>query len=144
MLLEILLVRECVQTAKVLADAVIPNEYGIDPGSKLRIGSKICCALLGKLLADLANMREESLATAVRASTSFKRDVACWALLGKLLAGLAGMRVGSLATAVCASTTASEMSLPGRCWATWRRCAWEAWRTVCAPPPKLVEEIQAH
>ncbi len=54
------------QTAKVLADAVIPNEYGIDPGSKLRIGSKICCALLGKLLADLANMREESLATAVR------------------------------------------------------------------------------
>ncbi|KAK9821974.1 hypothetical protein WJX81_008214 [Elliptochloris bilobata] len=51
-------------TAKVLADAVIPNEYGIDPGSKLRIGSKICCALLGKLLADLANMREESLATA--------------------------------------------------------------------------------
>ena len=55
------------QTAKVLAEAVIPNEYGIDPGQKLRIGSKICNALLGKLLADLANMRDESLATAVRA-----------------------------------------------------------------------------
>lgn len=54
-----------VQTAKVLAEAVIPNEYGIDPARKLRIGSKICNALLGKLLADLANMRDESLATAV-------------------------------------------------------------------------------
>ncbi|KAL0037051.1 hypothetical protein WJX77_010637 [Trebouxia sp. C0004] len=52
------------QTAKVLAEAVIPNEYGIDPAQKLRIGSKICNALLGKLLADLANMRDESLATA--------------------------------------------------------------------------------
>jgi hypothetical protein len=58
------------QTAKVLADAVIPNEYGIDPGGKLRIGAKICCALLGKLLADLANMREESLATAARGPPS--------------------------------------------------------------------------
>ena len=54
-----------VQTAKILAEAVIPNEYGIDPGQKLRIGSKICNALLGKLLADLANMREESFSTAV-------------------------------------------------------------------------------
>ncbi len=57
----------CAQTAKALADCVIPNEYGIAPDSKTRIGAKICCALLGKLLADLANMREESLATAVRA-----------------------------------------------------------------------------
>lgn len=53
------------QTAKQLAEAVIPNEYGIDPPQKLRIGSKICNALLGKLLADLANMKDESLATAV-------------------------------------------------------------------------------
>ena len=53
------------QTAKVLLEAVIPNEYSIDPSQKLRIGSKICNSLLGKLLADLANMREESLATAV-------------------------------------------------------------------------------
>ena len=53
------------QTAKMLAEAVIPNEYGINPEQKLRIGSKICNALLGKLLADLGNMRDESLATAV-------------------------------------------------------------------------------
>lgn len=53
------------QTAKQLAEAVIPNEYGIDPAQKLRIASKICNALLGKLLADLANMKDESLATAV-------------------------------------------------------------------------------
>lgn len=57
------------QVAKQLADAVIPNEYGSDPSGKLRIGSKICACLLGKLLSDLANMREESLATAVRPLT---------------------------------------------------------------------------
>ena len=56
--------QSCPQTAKELANAVIPNEYGIDPAGKLRIGSKICSSLLGKILADLANMREESLATA--------------------------------------------------------------------------------
>lgn len=50
--------------AKVLAAAVIPNEYGIQPLQKLRIGSMICAQLLGKLLADLASMREESIATA--------------------------------------------------------------------------------
>ena len=53
------------QAAKQLADAVIPNEYGIDPCSKLRIGSKICTNLLGKVMADLGNMRDESIATAV-------------------------------------------------------------------------------
>jgi hypothetical protein len=31
---------------------------------KLRIGGKICSELLGKLLADMASMREESIATA--------------------------------------------------------------------------------
>lgn len=51
--------------AKELADSVIPNEYGICPESKLHIGSNICTILLGKLLSDLQNMREESLATAV-------------------------------------------------------------------------------
>ena len=59
-----------VQIAKQLADCVIPNEYGIDAGSKMRIGSKICCALLGKLLADLSNMQEESIATAVSSQCS--------------------------------------------------------------------------
>jgi inositol hexakisphosphate/diphosphoinositol-pentakisphosphate kinase len=43
---------------------VIPNEYGIHPAGKLRIGSMICSQLLGKLLADLASMREESVQTA--------------------------------------------------------------------------------
>ena len=57
------------QVAKVLADSVIPNEYGIDPEGKLKIGSKICTNLLGKILSDLQNMREESLATAVRAAS---------------------------------------------------------------------------
>ena len=59
-----LLMTTALQTAKELANAVIPNEYGIDPAGKLRIGSKICSNLMGKILADLANMREESLATA--------------------------------------------------------------------------------
>eukprot|EP00887_Chlorella_sp_A99_P004707 scaffold4.g4707.t1 len=53
------------QVAKQLADAVIPNEYGVVPTAKLRIGSMICSQLLGKLLADLASMREESLQTGV-------------------------------------------------------------------------------
>jgi hypothetical protein len=52
------------QTARALAAAVIPNEYGIHPAGKLRIGSMICSQLLGKLLADLASMREESVQTA--------------------------------------------------------------------------------
>ncbi|KAG2442512.1 hypothetical protein HXX76_002598 [Chlamydomonas incerta] len=50
--------------AKLLADVVIPCEYGLDSGGKLRIGSKIANELLGKLLVDLASMREESMATA--------------------------------------------------------------------------------
>eukprot|EP00798_Chlamydomonas_sp_ICE-L_P008125 gene8126-1372_t len=49
-------------TAKTLADAVIPNEYGLDPSIKLSIGAKICSELLGKLLCDMAAMREESVA----------------------------------------------------------------------------------
>ena len=62
------------QTAKQLAEAVIPNEYGIDPPQKLRIGSKICNALMGKLLADLANMKDESLATAVSSGHVISHD----------------------------------------------------------------------
>ena len=81
------------QAAKQLADAVIPNEYGIDPSGKLRIGSKICTNLLGKVLADLGNMRDESIATAVRCRAPFPHALAqclsswCWwALLAWRLA----------------------------------------------------------
>jgi inositol hexakisphosphate/diphosphoinositol-pentakisphosphate kinase len=63
--------------AKQLADCVIPNEYGIDAGGKIRIGAKICCALLGKLLADLSNMQEESIATAVSTSVCFTSLLIC-------------------------------------------------------------------
>lgn len=55
---------ELYESAKELAAAVIPNEYGLQPLGKLRIGSTICANLLGKLLADLASMRDESMATA--------------------------------------------------------------------------------
>jgi inositol hexakisphosphate/diphosphoinositol-pentakisphosphate kinase len=50
--------------AKILANAVIPNEYGLQALMKLRIGSTICANLLGKLLSDLASMRDESMSTA--------------------------------------------------------------------------------
>jgi hypothetical protein len=43
---------------------VIPNEYGVEPRSKLAVGGKIASALLGKLLCDLANVRDESARTA--------------------------------------------------------------------------------
>lgn len=36
------------QTAKALAAAVIPNEYGIHPAGKLRIGSMICSQVGGR------------------------------------------------------------------------------------------------
>ena len=55
---------ELYTSAKELAAAVIPNEYGLQPLGKLRIGSTICANLLGKLLADLASMRDESMSTA--------------------------------------------------------------------------------
>lgn len=51
-------------TAKALADTVIPNEYGLTAGARLHIGKSICSQLLGKILADMHNMKEESLATA--------------------------------------------------------------------------------
>lgn len=43
---------------------MIPNEYGVEPRSKLAVGGKIASALLGKLLCDLANVRDESARTA--------------------------------------------------------------------------------
>ncbi len=68
------------QAAKVLAFAVVPNEYGIEDQQKLRIGGKICASLLAKLLADLANMREESLATAVSVSVKTQHKSAACAI----------------------------------------------------------------
>ncbi|XP_020202246.1 inositol hexakisphosphate and diphosphoinositol-pentakisphosphate kinase VIP1 isoform X2 [Cajanus cajan] len=49
---------------EMLADGVIPNEYGINPKQKLKIGSKIARRLLGKLLIDLRNTREEAISVA--------------------------------------------------------------------------------
>lgn len=56
--------QELYETARALANGVVPNEYGVAPKEKLKIGSQICSQLLGKLLADLGNTREESKATA--------------------------------------------------------------------------------
>ncbi|KAL6960705.1 Inositol hexakisphosphate and diphosphoinositol-pentakisphosphate kinase vip2 [Sarracenia purpurea var. burkii] len=49
------------KVAQLLADGVIPNEYGINPKQKLKIGSKIARRLLGKILIDLRNTREEAI-----------------------------------------------------------------------------------
>lgn len=46
---------------QLLADGVIPNEYGINPKKKLKIGSKVARRLLGKILIDLRNTREEDI-----------------------------------------------------------------------------------
>ncbi|KAJ3696088.1 hypothetical protein LUZ60_001465 [Juncus effusus] len=64
---------ELFKVAQSLADAVIPNEYGINPEQKLRIGSKIARRLLGKILIDLRNTREEALCVAEpRSETPFE------------------------------------------------------------------------
>ncbi|KAE9590382.1 hypothetical protein Lal_00028141 [Lupinus albus] len=55
---------ELLEVAQALADGVIPNEYGINPKQKLKIGSKIARRLLGKLLIDLRNTREEAISVA--------------------------------------------------------------------------------
>ncbi|KAI7731148.1 hypothetical protein M8C21_006556, partial [Ambrosia artemisiifolia] len=52
---------ELFKVAQSLADGVIPNEYGINPKQKLKIGSKIARRLLGKILIDLRNTREEAI-----------------------------------------------------------------------------------
>ncbi|KAJ7538636.1 hypothetical protein O6H91_11G057700 [Diphasiastrum complanatum] len=52
---------ELYTVAKALADGVIPNEYGINPKHKLKIGSKIARRLWGKILIDLRNTREEAI-----------------------------------------------------------------------------------
>lgn len=55
---------ELFNVAQLLADGVIPNEYGINPKQKLKIGSKIARRLLGKILIDLRNTREEAISVA--------------------------------------------------------------------------------
>ncbi|XP_058188337.1 inositol hexakisphosphate and diphosphoinositol-pentakisphosphate kinase VIP2-like isoform X2 [Rhododendron vialii] len=55
---------ELFKVAQLLADGVIPNEYGINPTHKLKIGSKIARRLLGKILIDLRNTREEAISVA--------------------------------------------------------------------------------
>ncbi|XP_062106712.1 inositol hexakisphosphate and diphosphoinositol-pentakisphosphate kinase VIP2-like isoform X4 [Humulus lupulus] len=55
---------ELFKVAQQLADGVIPNEYGINPKQKLKIGSKIARRLLGKMLIDLRNTREEAISVA--------------------------------------------------------------------------------
>ncbi|XP_042019372.1 inositol hexakisphosphate and diphosphoinositol-pentakisphosphate kinase VIP2-like isoform X4 [Salvia splendens] len=55
---------ELFKVAQLLADGVIPNEYGINPKQKLKIGSKIARRLLGKILIDLRNTREEAISIA--------------------------------------------------------------------------------
>ncbi|XP_004302363.1 PREDICTED: inositol hexakisphosphate and diphosphoinositol-pentakisphosphate kinase 2-like isoform X2 [Fragaria vesca subsp. vesca] len=60
---------ELFKVAQVLADGVIPNEYGINPAQKLKIGSKIARRLLGKIMIDLRNTREEAISVAEPKST---------------------------------------------------------------------------
>ncbi|KAL3813340.1 hypothetical protein ACJIZ3_014608 [Penstemon smallii] len=55
---------ELFKVAQLLADGVIPNEYGINPWQKLKIGSEIARRLLGKILIDLRNTREEAISVA--------------------------------------------------------------------------------
>ncbi|KAJ4707521.1 Inositol hexakisphosphate and diphosphoinositol-pentakisphosphate kinase [Melia azedarach] len=71
---------ELFKVAQLLADGVIPNEYGINPKQKLKIGSKIARQLLGKILIDLRNTREEAISVAelksnqLQVSTSSKTE----------------------------------------------------------------------
>ncbi|CAD6229623.1 unnamed protein product [Miscanthus lutarioriparius] len=57
------------KVSQLLADGVIPNEYGINPKQKLKIGSKIAHRLLGKILIDLHNTRREVTAAAAESYT---------------------------------------------------------------------------
>ena len=49
--------QELYAAARQLASVVVPNEYGVGPDQKLRIGSKIAAELVAKLLTDLASMQ---------------------------------------------------------------------------------------
>ncbi|PIA28010.1 hypothetical protein AQUCO_07400097v1 [Aquilegia coerulea] len=66
---------ELFKVAQLLADGVIPNEYGINPQQKLKIGSKIARRLLGKILIDLRNTREEAITVAELKSNQDQNSV---------------------------------------------------------------------
>ncbi|GAB2268686.1 Inositol hexakisphosphate and diphosphoinositol-pentakisphosphate kinase vip2 [Dionaea muscipula] len=68
---------ELFKVAQLLADGVIPNEYGINPRQKLKIGSKIARRLLGKILIDLRNTREEALNVAELKSKNDRHTTYC-------------------------------------------------------------------
>lgn len=63
---------ELFKVAQILADGVIPNEYGINPKQKLKIGSKIARRLLGKIMIDLRNTREEAISVAELKSNQYE------------------------------------------------------------------------
>ncbi|KAH9556345.1 hypothetical protein CY35_07G021800 [Sphagnum magellanicum] len=89
---------ELYKVAKVLADGVIPNEYGINPKHKLIIGAKIAHRLMGKILIDLRNTKEETLSVAELKKNDEENDDAAAAMLRspKKLDGSKGSpRVGS-------------------------------------------------
>ncbi|GFP90352.1 inositol hexakisphosphate and diphosphoinositol-pentakisphosphate kinase 2 [Phtheirospermum japonicum] len=67
---------ELFQVAQLLADGVIPNEYGINPNQKLKIGSKIARRLLGKILIDLRNTQEEAISVAELKSNQENNNLA--------------------------------------------------------------------
>nr|XP_011465774.1 PREDICTED: inositol hexakisphosphate and diphosphoinositol-pentakisphosphate kinase 2-like [Fragaria vesca subsp. vesca] len=60
---------ELFKVAQLLADGVIPNEYGINPSQELKIGSKIARPLLGEIMIDLRNTSEEAFSVAEPKST---------------------------------------------------------------------------
>ncbi len=101
-------IQELYIVAKLLADVVIPCEYGLDPAGKLKIGGKIANELLGKLMVDLASMREESMATAAMAGAAsgaafnydqLEGDVGRWGV-GRDVSGRASSRGPAAAAAV--------------------------------------------
>jgi inositol hexakisphosphate/diphosphoinositol-pentakisphosphate kinase len=55
---------ELFNVTQLLAEGVIPNEYGISSKHKLKIDSKIARRLLGKILIDLRNTHQEALSIA--------------------------------------------------------------------------------
>lgn len=66
---DVRVLRELYTVAKSLADCVIPCEYGAHTTGKLNIGSTICGELLGKLLMDMAAMRDESAVVSTQPTT---------------------------------------------------------------------------